>query len=94
MVNQNYVLLDNQRTVDQIINPSLLANIRKVKNPITVHCNNKLLYTNIEGDLGWMTMYLCIIETSILGLLLVVLLRLLHSLVNFLLSSRPFTTII
>jgi hypothetical protein len=56
-VNRSYVLLDNQSTVNQIANPSLLANIRNAKNPITVHCNNGSSYTNLEGDLGGMTMY-------------------------------------
>jgi len=56
-VNRIYVLLDNQSTVNQIANPSLLANIRKTKNPITVHCNNGSSYTNLEGDLGRMTVY-------------------------------------
>ena len=56
-VNRTYVLLNNQSTVNQIANPSLLANIRKTKNPITVHCNNGLSYTNLEGDLGGMTVY-------------------------------------
>ena len=56
-VNRSYVLLDNQSTVNQIANPSLLANIRKTKNPITVHCNNGLSYTNLEGDLGGMILY-------------------------------------
>ena len=32
-------------------------NIRKAKNPIMVHCNNILSYTNLEGNLGSMTMY-------------------------------------
>jgi DeoR/GlpR family transcriptional regulator of sugar metabolism len=44
-------------TVNQIANPSLLANIRKAKNPITVHCNNGSSYSNLEGDLGGMTVY-------------------------------------
>jgi len=56
-VNRSYVLLDNQSTVNQIANPSLLANIRKAKNPITVHCNNGSSYTTLEGDLGRMTVY-------------------------------------
>ena len=56
-VNRSHVLLDNQSTVNQIANPSLLANTRKAKNPITVHCNNGSSYTNLEGDLGGMTMY-------------------------------------
>ena len=56
-VNRSYALLDNQSTVNQITNPSLLANIRKTKNPIAVHCNNGLSYTNLESDLGGMTMY-------------------------------------
>ncbi len=57
VVNQNYVLLDNQSTINQIANPSLLANIRKAKSQITVHCNNGLSYTNLEGDLDGITMY-------------------------------------
>ncbi len=40
VVNRNCVLLDTQSTMDQIANPRLLLNIRKAKNPITVHCNN------------------------------------------------------
>jgi hypothetical protein len=51
------VLLNNQSTVNQIANPCLLANIRKAKNPITVHCNNGSSYMNLEGDLGGMTVY-------------------------------------
>ena len=53
----SYVLLDNQSTVNQITNPSLLANIRKAKNPITVHCNNGSSYTNLDGDQGRITVY-------------------------------------
>ena len=56
-VNRSYVLLDNQSTVNQIANHNLLDNIRKTKNPITVHCNNGSSYTNLEGDLGGMTVY-------------------------------------
>jgi hypothetical protein len=51
------VLLDNQSTLNQIANPSLLVNIRKAKGLIMVHCNNGLLYTNLEGDLGGITVY-------------------------------------
>jgi len=56
-VNRNYVLLDDQSTVNQIANCNLLDNIRKANNLITVHCNNGLSYTNLEGDLGGMTVY-------------------------------------
>jgi hypothetical protein len=56
-VNRSYVLLNNQITVNRIANPNLLANIRITKNPITVQCNNVSLYTNLEGDVGGMTMY-------------------------------------
>ena len=34
MVNKNYLLLDNQSTVNQIANPSTLKNIRKSSKPI------------------------------------------------------------
>jgi hypothetical protein len=39
IVNKNYILLNNQTTVDQIANPTLLKNIRKANKLITVHCN-------------------------------------------------------
>ncbi len=51
-VNWSYVLLHNQSTVNQIANPSLLANIRTTKNLITIHFNNGSSYMNLEGDLG------------------------------------------
>ncbi len=57
VVNWSYGLLDNQSTVDQIANSSLLSNIRKAKNPITVHCNNGSSYTNLKGNLGSKTVY-------------------------------------
>ncbi len=34
MVNEKYLLLDNQSTVNQIANPSMLKNIRKSSKPI------------------------------------------------------------
>ncbi len=39
VVNKNYLLLDNQSTVNQVAIPNLLKNIRKSKKPIIVHCN-------------------------------------------------------
>ncbi len=51
------VLMDNQSTVDQIANPGLLANIRKAKNPITVHCNSGLSHTDLETNLGGMVVH-------------------------------------
>jgi hypothetical protein len=35
IMNKNYILLDNQSTVNQIANPKLLKNIRKASKPIT-----------------------------------------------------------
>ncbi len=55
IVNKNYILLDNQSTVDQIANPKLLKNIRKASKPITVHCNTGATTTDLEGELGSMT---------------------------------------
>lgn len=55
VVNNNYVLLDNQSTVDQIANPALLKNIRKSEKPIVVHCNAGSTSTDLEGELGSMT---------------------------------------
>jgi hypothetical protein len=55
VVNKNYLLLDNQSTVNQIANPDLLTNIRKSQRPIAVHCNAGKTKTDLEGELGDMT---------------------------------------
>jgi hypothetical protein len=57
MVNKNYLLLDNQSTVNQIANPNMLKNIRKSSKPIKIHCNAGMSKTELEGELGGMTMY-------------------------------------
>ncbi len=54
-MNKNYILLNNQSTVNQIANPKLLKNIRKASKPITVHCNAGSTTTDLEGELGSMT---------------------------------------
>jgi hypothetical protein len=55
IVNKNYILFDNQSTVDQIANPKQLKNIRKANKPITVHCNAGFTTTDLKGELGSMT---------------------------------------
>jgi hypothetical protein len=57
VVNKNFLLLDNQSTVNQIANPSLLKNIRKLSKSITVHCNAGVTKTDLEGELGGMTVH-------------------------------------
>ncbi len=57
VVNKNFLLLDNQSTVNQIANPSLLKNIRKSNKPITVHCNAGVTKTDLEGELEGMTVH-------------------------------------
>ena len=57
MVNKNYLLLDNQSTVNQIANPSMLKNIRKSSKPIKIHCNAGMSKTDLKGELGRMTVY-------------------------------------
>jgi hypothetical protein len=57
LVNKNYLLLDNQSTVDQIANPDLLINTRKSQKPIVVHCNVGKTKTDLEGKLGDMTVH-------------------------------------
>jgi hypothetical protein len=54
-VNKNYILLDNQSTVDQIANSKLLKNIRKANKPFIVHCNAGSNTADLEGELGSMT---------------------------------------
>ncbi len=55
VVNKNFLLLDNQSMVNQIANPSLLKNIWKSSKPITVYCNAGVTRTDLEGELGGMT---------------------------------------
>jgi hypothetical protein len=55
VVNKNKVLLDSQSTADQVANPGLLTNIRKAKNPVTIHCNAGSTYSTLEGEFGNVT---------------------------------------
>ncbi len=57
MVNKNYLLLDNQSTVNQVANPNPLKNIRKGEKPIIVHCNAGSTKTSLIGELGRMTVH-------------------------------------
>jgi hypothetical protein len=57
MMNKNYLLLDNQSTVHQIANPSLLKNIRMSSKPINIHCNAGVFKTELEGELGQLTVH-------------------------------------
>ncbi len=55
VLNKNWLLLDSQSTVDQVANPAMLKNIRKAASTVTVHCNAGSTSTNLEGDLGGVT---------------------------------------
>jgi hypothetical protein len=44
------VLLDSQSTANQVANPGMLTNIRKAKNPVTIHCNAGSTYRALEGE--------------------------------------------
>ncbi len=55
VVNKNWVLLDSQSTADQVANPGLLTNIRKAKNPVTIHCNAGSTCSALEGEFGNVT---------------------------------------
>ncbi len=51
VVDRNWVLLDSQSTVDQeVSNPVMLTNIRKVKNPSKIHCNAGSTCSVLEGN--------------------------------------------
>ncbi len=50
VVNKNWVLLNSQSTADQVAYPGLLTNIRKAKNPVTIHCNAGYTYSALEGE--------------------------------------------
>jgi hypothetical protein len=38
--------------MDQVANPVFLKNIRKAASAVIVHCNARSTSTNLEGDLG------------------------------------------
>ena len=49
------MLLDSPSTANQVANPGMLMNIRKAKNPVTIHCNAGSTYSTLEGDFGNVT---------------------------------------
>ncbi len=52
VVNKNWVLLDSQSTANQVANLGLLTNIRKAKNPVTIHCNAGSTYSALKTVFG------------------------------------------
>jgi hypothetical protein len=57
VVNNKYLLLDNQSMINQIAIVDLLTNIRKSQKPIVVHCNAGKTKTDLEGKLGDMMVH-------------------------------------
>ena len=49
------MLLDSQSTDDQVANPGMVTNIRKAKNPVTIHCNAGSTYSALKGEFGNVT---------------------------------------
>jgi hypothetical protein len=50
-VPKDWILLDNQFTVDVFYNDRLLKNIRKADSFMGIHCNAGVTSTNLVGDL-------------------------------------------
>jgi hypothetical protein len=50
-VPKNWILLDNQSTVDVFYNDKLLCNVCKSENYMDIHCNAGVTSTNMVGDL-------------------------------------------
>ncbi len=55
VIKKNWLLLDSQSTVDQVANPALLKSIRKAASAVTVCCKVGSTSTNLERDLGNVT---------------------------------------
>jgi hypothetical protein len=50
-IDPNWILLDNQSTVDVFYNRRLLKDIREVDTWIDIHCNAGVTSTNLQGEL-------------------------------------------
>ncbi|VEU38525.1 unnamed protein product [Pseudo-nitzschia multistriata] len=49
-INKDWLLLDNQSTINVICNPALLRNIRKTNRPMYIYCNAGVATTNMVGE--------------------------------------------
>ena len=57
-VPNNWVLLDNQSTIDVFCNGALLHIICQATTPLDIHCNSESTTSNMEGDLpGYSTVW-------------------------------------
>lgn len=50
-ISKNWVLLDNQSTVDVFCNEKLLTNVRESDTSMEIHCNAGVSSTRMAGDL-------------------------------------------
>ena len=58
LIPRNWVLLDNQSTINVFCNSSLLHNICKAATPLDIHCKLGTTMTEMEGDLsGYRTVW-------------------------------------
>ena len=56
-LSKNWILLDNQRTLDQFVNDKCHTNMNTIQQPITIFCNAGCTFMNHKGSFGGISVW-------------------------------------